>query len=355
LLETNSGGTTQAAYTLEPQRFGNLLSQRRSSASHFHHFDVIGSTDSVTNAAEIKEVHYQSKAFGPTEVLSGSLTANRYLWNARVGYRWEPDTQQYDVRRRKYGASRGGFISVDPRRRGTNWYKYGMNSPLWFIDPSGLDCEVISGPRMELRQKREHVVWNPKSKTYNVSVRGNVRITAKLCCTDKASAEKYEWYQWVNGVLWINNIIDKSNTTNPTEDYCPDDPGITYRYTCKHNVGRPKYIDSLSGGPEWLKKEHCKIHGKKSCQVFRIWAFDTPGIGDPNIFFGHFNPAYEKGFDIYADPGYDMPPQEVVAVNSWLTCIRSNPGDAYKYCTRWWGRLSINKGVGHYVASPSID
>jgi len=106
LIETNSGGTTQAAYTLEPQQYGNLLSQRRSGASHFHHFDVIGSTDSVTNAAETKEVHYQSKAFGPTEVLSGSFAANRLTWNARVGYRWEPDTQQYDVRRRKYRAGK---------------------------------------------------------------------------------------------------------------------------------------------------------------------------------------------------------------------------------------------------------
>jgi len=111
LIETNSGGTTQAAYTLEPQQYGNLLSQRRAGASHFHHFDVIGSTDSVTNAAETKEVHYQSKAFGPTEVLSGSLTANRYLWNARSGYRWEPDTQQYDKKRKRYKPTEGRWIS----------------------------------------------------------------------------------------------------------------------------------------------------------------------------------------------------------------------------------------------------
>jgi hypothetical protein len=36
---------TQAEYTLQPMTYGNLLSQRRSNASSFYHFDALGSAD----------------------------------------------------------------------------------------------------------------------------------------------------------------------------------------------------------------------------------------------------------------------------------------------------------------------
>jgi len=44
-LETDSGNSTVAAYTLAPQGYGALVSQRRSGATSFHHYDALGSTD----------------------------------------------------------------------------------------------------------------------------------------------------------------------------------------------------------------------------------------------------------------------------------------------------------------------
>jgi len=42
LLETDSGGSTQVAYTLEPALYGNLVAQRRSGTSWWHLFDALG-------------------------------------------------------------------------------------------------------------------------------------------------------------------------------------------------------------------------------------------------------------------------------------------------------------------------
>ncbi len=43
LGETDGSNDTQAVYTNEPRRYGNLISQRRGSTSHWFHFDAIGS------------------------------------------------------------------------------------------------------------------------------------------------------------------------------------------------------------------------------------------------------------------------------------------------------------------------
>jgi RHS repeat-associated protein len=137
LLETDSGGTTQAAYTLEPQAYGNLISQRRSGATAWHLFDALGSTERLTNNAETTLVTYLHKAFGITTVLTGS-SPNRCTWLGRLGYRWEPDSQQYDVRRRRLNPNRGAWLSVDSQHDGGNFYTYVLNSPLASIDPAGL-------------------------------------------------------------------------------------------------------------------------------------------------------------------------------------------------------------------------
>lgn len=72
LLETNSGGTTQAAYSLEPAGYGNLISQRRSGATAFHHYDALGSTDRPTDASEAELASYVNTAFGVPKAATGN-------------------------------------------------------------------------------------------------------------------------------------------------------------------------------------------------------------------------------------------------------------------------------------------
>lgn len=53
LAETDAANDTQVVYTNERRRYGNLISQRRGSDSHWYHFDAIGSTRELTNASAV--------------------------------------------------------------------------------------------------------------------------------------------------------------------------------------------------------------------------------------------------------------------------------------------------------------
>jgi len=44
-----------------------------------------------------------------------------------------------------YSPSRGRFNTQDPSMNGPNWYVYGANNPIMFIDPFGLENIVVSG------------------------------------------------------------------------------------------------------------------------------------------------------------------------------------------------------------------
>jgi YD repeat-containing protein len=48
VAEADNAGATVAAYTLAPAAYGHLVSQRRSGASSFHHYDALGSTAQLT-------------------------------------------------------------------------------------------------------------------------------------------------------------------------------------------------------------------------------------------------------------------------------------------------------------------
>jgi RHS repeat-associated protein len=149
LLETDGSAATQVSYTLEPAGYGNLISQRRGSDSSWHHFDALGSTDRLTDASESELASYVQTAFGEPKATTGSHP-NRLRWIGRLGYRWEPDTGQYDVRRRRYDPQRGRWITRDPladvaqnhQLNGTAVYRYAVDNPVNQRDPSGLVCTL---------------------------------------------------------------------------------------------------------------------------------------------------------------------------------------------------------------------
>ena len=116
-LETDSGNSTVAQYTLAPQGYGNLISQRRSGATSFHHFDALGSTDRLTDSSQNALISYLYRAFGQQTVLSGSH-ANRMTWGGRRGYYRQPDPANYWLRARIYRDLAGRFLSQDPIRSG---------------------------------------------------------------------------------------------------------------------------------------------------------------------------------------------------------------------------------------------
>ncbi len=50
LLETNASNVIQVVYTLEPEVYGNLISQSRSGVDSFYLFDALGSTQQLVSS-----------------------------------------------------------------------------------------------------------------------------------------------------------------------------------------------------------------------------------------------------------------------------------------------------------------
>jgi RHS repeat-associated protein len=139
LQETNASNVTQALYTLNPHGYGNQISQSRSAASSFYHFDALGSTAGLSNLSQTLTDTYLYKAFGELLANSGSST-NPFRWVGRPGYYFDADPSQYFVRARYYNPAIARWLSQDPLGSiiDSNLNRYAHNSPSSFLDASGL-------------------------------------------------------------------------------------------------------------------------------------------------------------------------------------------------------------------------
>jgi RHS repeat-associated protein len=83
---------------------------------------------------------FVNSAFGVPEAVGGPYPSSPppFRWLGRIGYWWEPDTSQYDVRRRRYDPQRGRWTSRDVLLSHASRFLYAWNSPLLLTDPAGL-------------------------------------------------------------------------------------------------------------------------------------------------------------------------------------------------------------------------
>ena len=147
LLETDGSDVTQVVYTLEPEQYGNQISQRRSGATHYYHFDGLGSTDRLTDASETVTDNYTYKAFGVAVTATGS-TINPFRYVGRMGYYFDTTTGLYYVRARWLRTENGRWMSRDPLgfesldesfpNIANALYGYVSSRPTIFQDPTGL-------------------------------------------------------------------------------------------------------------------------------------------------------------------------------------------------------------------------
>lgn len=109
LREVNvSGGTERVLYTLEPARYGNVISQRRSGATTYYHPDALGTIGALSDSAQLQAVGYAYYAFGKAFLVSGSLE-NPFRWVGKLGYYIDVDRAAYYLRARRSQRSRFGF------------------------------------------------------------------------------------------------------------------------------------------------------------------------------------------------------------------------------------------------------
>ena len=138
IREVDELNSVDAEYTLNPQPYGNLVSQRREAESTFYNYDALGSTESLTDQAGTKTDEYTYSAFGKITSQSGS-TENPYGWVGELGYYREPDGRIV-IRQRDYTVQENRFRSEDPLKpasEGGSPYRYANNNPITVTDPSG--------------------------------------------------------------------------------------------------------------------------------------------------------------------------------------------------------------------------
>jgi RHS repeat-associated protein len=133
--QTDVNGATNRNYTLNPQAYGELISQ---DGPAFHHYDALGSTRTLTDGSQTVTDTRDYRAFGATNASSGT-NVNRFWWVGRLGYYFQPDTQDHWVRARVYRPQMGRWVNRDPYRRlrteAYAEYAYGPNDPVSGRDP----------------------------------------------------------------------------------------------------------------------------------------------------------------------------------------------------------------------------
>ncbi len=145
LLETDQTNATQVIYTLSPDIYGDLVSQRRSGVSRYFLFDPLGSANRLTDGNQSVTDTYIYKGFG--EILLAGSTQNPFRFVGRLGCYLDPDLAWYLARARELYPAISRWLSIDPVfiTNGGELYIYVVNRPIIQVDPSGLqaggDCD----------------------------------------------------------------------------------------------------------------------------------------------------------------------------------------------------------------------
>jgi RHS repeat-associated protein len=146
-----------ARYT-QGQNIDEPLAMERGSTVDYYEADGVGAVTSLTapNGAVAQSYAYDS--FGNTTNSLGSLT-NFFRY---AGRELDTETNLYYNRARYYDGNTGRFISEDPIQflGSADFYTYANNGPVRYVDPSGLETEVI--------------LWNPAG--YGESSFGHVSV-----------------------------------------------------------------------------------------------------------------------------------------------------------------------------------
>ena len=158
--ETNAAGGVVARYE-QTQNIDEPLAILRSSTTSYFHADGLGSVTSLSNAAGSIAGTYTYDSFGKLTASIGSLV-NPFQYTARES---DPETGLYYYRARYYDESIGRFIGEDPFRfgGGLDFYTYVRNSPVYLIDPLGLD--PLAGDIQALRNIFPGSDWQPANNT----------------------------------------------------------------------------------------------------------------------------------------------------------------------------------------------
>jgi len=137
LCETDAAGKTKVVYTLEPNLYGNLISQIRSGIPSFHVFDALGSTVALCDQCMNVTDRVVYEAYGSVRSRTGG-TRTPHLWVGKFGYRFLANNRIH-ARRREFSTTFIRFLQKDAIGFADdyNLYAYCSNNPVTRTDPSG--------------------------------------------------------------------------------------------------------------------------------------------------------------------------------------------------------------------------
>jgi RHS repeat-associated protein len=171
--ETNGAGAAVARYS-QGLNIDEPLAMLRSATTSYYQADGLGSVTSLTNAAGTAAQNYTYDSFGNLIATTGSLV-NSFRYTGRE---WDAETGLYYYRARYYDPNIGRFISEDPARSddNQNFFKYALNNPTIYLDPSGLFVEILCEPITQywlgywrrVKHCRVHVKCGSLDKTFEL-------------------------------------------------------------------------------------------------------------------------------------------------------------------------------------------
>jgi RHS repeat-associated protein len=135
IVETvNASGSPVARYTQGPI-IDEPLAELRGTTTDYYEADGLGSVTSLTDTTGALAQTYTYDSWGNQTASSGSLT-NFFRYTGRE---FDTETNLYYNRARYLDPFAGRFLSEDPKKTTAefNFYRYGLNSPLNFMDPLG--------------------------------------------------------------------------------------------------------------------------------------------------------------------------------------------------------------------------
>ncbi len=133
-------GPTDLGYYVHTPQGVLLYAIAASNARVDYHFDELGNTLFLTNAAGTVTDSYAYAPFGELLASTGA-TENPFTFGGAFGVMREASAGLYAMRARYYDALSGRFLSRDPidaiDPRGVNPYQYANGNPLAYVDPRG--------------------------------------------------------------------------------------------------------------------------------------------------------------------------------------------------------------------------
>jgi len=255
LAETNSGNSTVAQYNFEPEEHGMLVSQRRSGATSFHHFDALGSTNKLTDSSVNSLAEYLFRAFGIQTILSGS-SLNHFTWVGQLGYYSDQDATNYWVRMAIVSPLLGRRLERDPHAaNGLSMFAWVGNNPITAIDPSGLlekkpckCCGKLISFKTSVKQYTTPQLWGHKFtitiETQNVKAKEGDKIgRCSLKWSEKTSlpvAANIPKDKWYNAHDYFGNpfgVDPGADFDNAQPTACPSKP-TTFTFEDPPALGR---------------------------------------------------------------------------------------------------------------------